>query len=320
MKTAWVGVALLLAACKAKEPEQTAFRPDGCLDLPSMSRYLIQADPNGGGLYWFDRVVARNFDGDDVSYNRLIRYDIAKQQETVIRDRTTSPLMFTTNGEPVFILYNGDNKVIVQARPDGHIQFATPDYMDVIDVEQIDPRRFAFLANADGKSSVYLLELDRPRPQLLVDADVLLSATRTTVYVRDGMKSYAVDIATGEKEEHVVAAKAMPDEDLAYEAIEGRIVSRSMHRSDEPRTLIDDRRDYSFLHPTTPCSRAPGKATSTSPSGCAAVRRHPCRACAAALRSSASRSSACRCGHSSVTTRRTTTAISTRSRTKATSA
>src|SRR5690349_2469833 len=103
-----------------------------------MSRYLIQADPNGGGLYWFDRVVARNYDGDDVSYNRLIRYDFAKHEEKVLRDRVTSPLLFTTNGEPLFLLYVGETKALVKTRPDGHMQFVTPDYMDIVDVEQID--------------------------------------------------------------------------------------------------------------------------------------------------------------------------------------
>ena len=258
MKSAWVCVALL-ASCKAKEPEQTAFRPDGCLDLPSMSRYLIQADPNGGGLYWFDRVVARNYDGNDVSYNRLIRYDIAKHQTTVLRDRVTSPLLFTANGDPLFIQYNGDNKALVQTRPDGHMQFVTPDYFDVVDVEQIDPRRFAVLANADGKSAVYLLDLDRPRPTLLFDADVLLSATRTTIYVRIGDKSYAVDIATGAKEERTVPPKAMPDEEHAYEAVGGKITSRSMRTNDEPRMLVDDRRDYTLLHQTDSVLARAGK-------------------------------------------------------------
>lgn len=259
MKHAWVVVAALVAACKGKEPKQTSFRPDGCLDLPSMSRYLIQADPNGGGLYWFDRVVARSYDGDDVSYNRLIRYDIAKHEEKVLRDRVTSPLLFTTNGEPLFLLYVGETKALVKTRPDGHMQFVTPDYFDVVDVEPIDLRRFAILANGDGKSALYLLDLDRPRPVLLTDADVLLSATRTTIYARLGQESFAYDIASGTKSARTVPAKAMPDEDFAYEYVDGKITSRSMRDNSEPGTLIEDRREYMLLHQTDSVLARAGK-------------------------------------------------------------
>ncbi|MBA3503355.1 MAG: hypothetical protein M4D80_17870 [Myxococcota bacterium] len=246
MRNLWVGLVLLAAACKAKEPDVTAVRPDGCLALPNAPRHTLRADPNGDGLYWFERVMARDYDGADISYDRLVRYDHGTKRTTVVLGRALGPLHFTKTGDPLAIVKH-EYRTLVHIRDDGYLQSLTPSWFDVSDVEPIDRTNLSILAGADSKTSVYLLDLDRPRPAHLMDADMLLSAVPRSVFARHADKGYAVDIATGRREERDVPATAMPDKDLIYFVDDRTVMMRSL-RTNEVTKLLDERRDWKLLH------------------------------------------------------------------------
>jgi hypothetical protein len=242
-----VAVVALVAGCKAKEPDLTAFRNNGCLELPNAQRFGLQADPNGNGLYWFERVMARDYDGIDIGFDRLIRYDLTTRRPTVLVERALAPLHFTKTGDPIVVV-KYQNRTLATIR-DGRLQSLTPDWFDVSDAEPIDRTNLAVLAGADNKTSVFLLDLDRPRPVHLIDADVVLSAMPRTVFVRNADKAYAVDIATGTAEDRVVPSKAMPDEELIYFVEDRSVMMRSM-RTTDGKKLVDDRRDWMLIHQT----------------------------------------------------------------------
>jgi hypothetical protein len=244
VRIATVGL-VLLAACKAKEPDLTAFRNNGCLELPNAQRHSLRADPNGDGLYWFERVMARDYDGADISYDHLVRYDLTTKRSTVIVARALGPLNFTKTGD-VLAVVKYEYRTLVNIR-DGYVQSLTPDWFDVSDVELIDRTNLSLLAGADAKTAVYLLDLDRPRPAHLSDADILLSAVPRTVYIRDGNDAFAVDIATGKRDARDVPGKAMPDEDLIYFIDDRTVMMRSL-RTNEVTKLLDERRDWTLRH------------------------------------------------------------------------
>jgi hypothetical protein len=237
---------VLAVACKAKEPDVTAMRPDGCLALPNAPRHTLRADPTGNGLYWFERVMARDYDGADISYDRFVRYDLDTKRTTVLLEPALGPLHFTKTGDPM-VLVKHEYRTLVHVRDDGYLQSLTPSWFDVSDVEPIDRTNLSLLAGADSKTSVFLLDLDRPRPAHLTDADMLLSAVPRSVFVRHADKGYAVDIATGKREERDVPALAMPDEDLIYFVDDRTVMMRSL-RTNEVTKLLDERRDWTLLH------------------------------------------------------------------------
>lgn len=241
MRSVIVGL-LLLAACKAKEP--SVKREGGCLALPPAARHTLRADPRGQGLYWIETVIGRSYDGEDMTRERLVRYDLARDVLEVVREYVASPIQFTKRG--VLVRNAGATAPLLDIE-DGHVQAVTPPYFDVRDVEPITDTQVAVLANADGKSSVFVLDLARPRPVHLIDADVLLSAVPGTVYVRDGTAAYAVEVATGAREPRDVPGAAMPDRDLIYFVESDRVHVRSL-RTGERRVLVDEARAWKLLH------------------------------------------------------------------------
>jgi hypothetical protein len=203
---------VLVVGCKAKHEAAVT---SGCLDLPHVFRTALRADPRGGGLYWLEREVGRDYDGDDASVDRLVRLDLKTQRTTVIYEPINTPIQFTKDGDVLVLSKRGENQALLHIR-DGFVQSLLPSYFDVKDVEPIDGARFAILAGADSKWRVFTLDLDAPRPVHLYDANVLLSAVRGTVFVRDGNKTLAVDTETGAAEPRDVTDNGMPDRDLVY--------------------------------------------------------------------------------------------------------
>jgi hypothetical protein len=214
--------------------------------LPNAPRHSLRADPNGNGLYWLERVMARDYDGADISYDRFVRYDLTTKRATAITEGAMGPLNFTRTGDPL-VLVKYEYRTLVHIHDNGYVQSLTPSWFDVTDVEPIDRTNLSVLAGADSKTAVYLLDLDRPRPAHLTDADILLSAVPRTVFVRHADKGYAVDIATGKRDERDVPTAAMPDKDLIYFVDDRTIMMRSL-RTNEVTKLLDERRDWTLLH------------------------------------------------------------------------
>lgn len=234
---------LVVVACK---PKQDARASDGCLDLPHAYRTALRADPRGGGLYWLERAMARDFDGNDRSFDRLVRYDLATKRATTLFEPVSTPIQFTKDGVLV-VSKRGENAALVHIQADGFVQALLPSYFDVKDVEPIDGTRYAVAAGVDNKWRIFTLDLDAPRPVHLYDADVLLSAVRGTVFVRDGKRTFAVDAETGEAAPRDVSAAGMPDRELVYFVEDQQVKVKSL-ATNETRTLVEDRRRWMLLH------------------------------------------------------------------------
>jgi len=239
---ALLAVAVVLAACKSSPPPEHVDAPGDCLPLPAAARTSLVADPLGGGLYWFEPVRTHDFNSDLHGYETLVRYDLSSHRLEVIADHVTLPV--TVLGDKVIVSRVVDKTATLALVDRGrHVQSLLPDYLTPVDVEPIDDHTIAVLANGDGPRAVYTLDLDRPRPHHLIDADVLVSTWggRVLVYVDQDL----VSIEPNGRRRPLAKPgdTAHPQGQDAYTVVDSAIHVHRMIGGDD-RTIVGDKRRW----------------------------------------------------------------------------
>jgi len=233
---------LALAACKSPPPPGHVDAPGDCLPLPAAARTSLVADPLGGGLYWFEPVRTHDFNSDLHGYEILVRYDLASHRVDVVADHVVLPV--TVLGDKVIVSRVVDKTTtLALVDRDRHVQSLLPDYLAPVDIEPIDDHTIAVLANGDGPRAVYTLDLDRPRPHHLIDADVLVSTWggRVIVYVDQDLIS--IEPNGRRKTLPKPGDTAHPQGQDAYTVVDSAIRVHRMIGGDE-RTIVGDKRTW----------------------------------------------------------------------------
>lgn len=223
-----------------------ADKPGECLSLPGAVRHTLVADPRARALYWMEPVRGLDFDADQRSYLNLVRYDLRARHREVILDHVLPPL-HVVNDNLLVRRSTGMATWLARIAPDGTVQALTPDELDVIDVEVIDPNTLAVLADGDGARAVYTIELDRPRPHHLIDADILLSTAFGRVFVVSDETGIGIDWRTGQRQPTFWTKGGSPQgSDLWYVADAG-VKAHGMSSRDD-RTVVPTRASWDLRH------------------------------------------------------------------------
>jgi hypothetical protein len=250
-----IGAALV--ACKAPPPTAHVDAPGDCLALPGAARSSLVADPLGGGLYWFEPVPTHDFNGDLHGYETLVRYDFASRGVQIIADHVLLPLHVLGDKIIVLRFVEKSNTLVMVDRAHNTVQSLLPDYLAPVDVEPIDDHTLAVLANGDGPRAVYTIDLDRPRPHHLIDADVLISTWggRVLVYVDQDLVSIE---ANGRKRTLPAPSDSgHPQGQDAYTVVDSTVHVHRMVGGDD-RTIIADRRAWKLVNqPGSVLARTP---------------------------------------------------------------
>ena len=191
----WLALALLVA-CNHVDP----IEPGQCLALPGSSRVDLIADPMGDGLFWLQPADTQDIEANVRRSWNLMRYDLAQRRLDLILDHVNAPLNFVR--DKILTLRTVGTKTLVMIERDGRVHTLLPTYLEASDVEMIDDHTIAVLADGDGPRAIYTIDVDRPRPVHLIDADVLLSASSGHVFAVAGQEGVSVELATG-KQQHV---------------------------------------------------------------------------------------------------------------------
>lgn len=218
------GLALALtAACKKPPP---ADAPGTCLPLPPAVRNQLVVDPDGEVLYWLEEVRVVDFYAELQAYDRLMRFDFRTRRAEVVLDHAAAPIQFIA-GKPL-LLESGDHYRLVLIERDGQVQELTPDYFDVLDFEIINDHTIAVLAEGDGLRAVYSLDLNQPRPEHLLDADVLLSTYDGRIYMRIDDAGVILDPKTGKRDTFPLRKHGVPSGDTAFFVDTNAVKAESM--------------------------------------------------------------------------------------------
>ncbi|HVK89626.1 MAG TPA: hypothetical protein VM513_36135 [Kofleriaceae bacterium] len=241
MKARAALVLCLLAACERKAID----RPGDCLPLPGAARASLIADPRGGGLYWLEPVRRFDYDAKLTRYWNLVRFDLHSRRLESLYDHVEGPV-YILGDKMVMVRTNEGRRLVLQSRG-GHAQELLPDYLSPLDAEMIDGDSLAVLADGDGPRAVYTLDLDRPRPHVLHDADTVLSSKDGVVYTWVGQDGVAIDAKTGLATSFEQKDHSMPlGDELLY--VDGdEVVALSM-ATGTSRTVISDRRKWKLVH------------------------------------------------------------------------
>jgi len=231
----------LLAACEKPAVDH----PGDCLPLPGAMRTQLTADPRGGGLYWFEPVRRWDYEAQLSYYWKLVRYDLRTHHLETLYDHVEAPF-YAFDDELLMIRADKDRRLVLASRG-GKLQELLPDYLSPVDVERIDDDSLAVLADGDGARAVYTLDLARPRPHHLLDADTVLSSKDGVVYAWVGRDGVAVDVASGTRTEFTQRDKSMPlGDELIY--VDGdELVAMSM-RDGTTHPVIDERHPWKLVH------------------------------------------------------------------------
>jgi hypothetical protein len=177
----------LAAACGHKTTSSKYDEPSTCLAVPPALRYHLQASPDGVSLYWLE--ATRQYDYNNIfrSFDNLVRYDLRERRAEVLIDHVERPLVLR-GGDVYTRRKRGEVHELVRVNRRKEVQILTPDYLDVLDVSEVDEKTLVFLADGDGNRAVYRFELDRPRYHYLGDATELYGVDGDRVYVaaKDG--------------------------------------------------------------------------------------------------------------------------------------
>lgn len=210
-------------------------------------RSTLRSDPAGNALYWFERIRSYDYDGELTGYQRLVRYDLRSKRAERMFDDARGPLALTRDG--MLVGRDARNDWVALVADDGAIQDLTYGDLDVIDFELVDDHTIALLAEGEGEPAVYVLDLDRPRPQHLIDADILLSTSGGSVYVVVDDKGVVIDAKTREQQPFAWSPGAKPNQDgLVY--VEGQSVAVRSMRTGEARTLVKEAAPWKVVHQT----------------------------------------------------------------------
>jgi hypothetical protein len=235
-------VVLLALGCSNKRTDV----PGQCLPLPSTNRSELTADPEGNALYWFEPVRAWDFDAEMSGYSNLVRFDLRTRELTRVADHVRAPIIFTRLGI-VVPRDVGEFRSLYLVERTGNLQQLLPDYLRPDDAERIDDHTIAVLARGDTRHAVYVLDLDRPRPTFLIEADTLLSVSGTVVFTQKDADGVSVDLATGVRRKFSVPNKVTPQgSDLWYVA-DQKIHVRSM-TTDADRAPPVPARPWKLVH------------------------------------------------------------------------
>ncbi len=245
------------AGCKAREPaaSETALAPS-CLALPGTQRRSLRADPAGKGLYWLERVHVRDFEGELAMSDRLVRYDLGTRKLEVLLDDVVPPLHVL--GERVVIPYaDGTMFRLAMVERGGRVQSLLPAFLTVSDVEQIDDHTLAVLASGDGDPAIYTLDLDEPRPTLLVHAEELISVAGGKVFARHHGAAMMVDLRTAAREPLALPLGLTPQGADSWR-VEDSTVRVRAHATGVERTVIEDAAAWRLIYqPGSVIARTP---------------------------------------------------------------
>lgn len=231
----------LLAACEKKAVD----RPGDCLPLPAAARSDLVADPQGGGLYWLEPVQRANYDAQLATYWKLVRFDLHSRRLESLYDHVESPV-YIFEDKMLMIRTDNQRRLVLQTRG-GRGQELLPDYLSPVDAEWIDAHTIAVLADGDGPRAVYTVDLQRPRPHLLHDADAVLSSKDGIVYTWVDDKGVAIDVAKGTTTTFEQKEKATPLGDEIFYVDGEEVVGFSMAKG-TTRPVIEERRAWKLVH------------------------------------------------------------------------
>jgi hypothetical protein len=237
-----VAAIAMVFACAKSHSEA----PGDCLALPGAVRTNLAADPDGGGLYWFETVRLYNYESQLKSYSNLVHYDLRTRQLDVIEDHVLPPLRFVQH--QILVRREGAESSWLALRDrSGRIQSLVPDYLGVVDVEPIDANTIAVLADGDGPRAVYTIDLASPRPRYLIDADVLLSASGGRVYVYAGDHGVVIDPKTGKTESFTWTRGGFPEGANVWYVADSKLRTHPMGPGKDV-TAIDTDRPWTLVH------------------------------------------------------------------------
>jgi hypothetical protein len=130
----------------------------------------------------------------------------------------------------------------------GAVQDIVEGHFEVTDYELIDDHTLALLVAGDGERAVYTVDLDRPRPQHLIDADILLSTSQGRVFVvtKDD-QGILIDPKSRAQQTFTWTAGSVPVEDNLLFVKDQSVVTRNM-RSGNDRPIISHARDWKLRH------------------------------------------------------------------------
>ncbi len=241
-KAAWAILIVCLVACKKPVSREVG----RCLALPAAERNALIASPDGTALYWLENVYSADYDADLYSYARLMRYDLRSQRTDTVLDHAGGPVQFI-NGLVLATRRVDDNFRVVIVGSDGHVQELTPVSLDVSDVEVLDARTIAFLADGIGARAVYTLDLGELRPYHLIDADRLLSTSAGRVFVQVEDRGIAIDAKTRKQEPFVPRDGAVPNADTVLYVEKNRVNAKKM-MTDDNKEVITAPRDWRLTY------------------------------------------------------------------------
>jgi hypothetical protein len=235
-------VALAIVGCA--KPDRPA--PEPCLPLPAEVRTALVAAPDGSALYWVENVREYDFDSEQGTNTRLVRFDLRTRQAKALTDHASVPLRPFDGG--VLARRPGGNHRAIFVDNDGRVQELTPSYLDVLDIEVVDRRTLALLADGDGARAVYTLDIEQPRPEHLIDATALLSASAGRVYVRvDEDAGVAIDLETRMRQAFTISKDATPLGDRAVVVDGEKVVLQSL-TSGERETVVRTLRPWKLVY------------------------------------------------------------------------
>lgn len=175
------------AACGNRKSSSRYDEPSTCLAVPPALRYHLQASPDNISVYWLE--ATRQYDYNNIfrSFDNLVRYDLRDRRAEVLVDHVERPLV-VRDGDVYTRRKRGEVRELVRVNRRKEVQVLTPDYLDVLDVSEVDDKTLVFLADGDGNRAVYRYDFDRPRYHYLGDATELYGVDGDRVYVaaKDG--------------------------------------------------------------------------------------------------------------------------------------
>jgi hypothetical protein len=236
---------LALIACSSSAPAPHVDAPGECLALPGAARANLVADPQGGGLYWFEPVTTYDFNHTLKRTDNLVRYDLATHHLDTIVDHVSPPVIVL--GDKVVVITTiAKTASLVLVDRDHTAQALLPEYLAPVDVEPVDDHTLAVLADGDGPRAVYTLDLARPRPHHLIDAEILLSTWAGRVLTRTGDTGVAL---APDGEQHALSLPidaTHPQGQDAYYVVDSTIHVRRMIGGGD-RSLVGDHANWQLV-------------------------------------------------------------------------
>jgi hypothetical protein len=193
---AYLVVLSFAAGCGHKTTSSKYDEPSTCLAVPPALRYHLQAAPDGVSVYWLE--ATRQYDYNNIfrSFDNLVRYDLRERHADVLLDHVERPLVIR-DADVYTRRKRGEVRELVRVNRRKEVQVLTPDYLDVLDVSEVDDKTLVFLADGDGNRAVYRFELDRPRYHYLGDATELYGVDGDRVYVAAKDGATVINLKTG---------------------------------------------------------------------------------------------------------------------------